>query len=103
MTVNQRLNNDIDDTAVAIKSLKTYVREAAHLSDLAREKLDRAEGCLQVIEQKGFFSKDEGLLQEIRKIALHIDRLRELRNTGEIGSFSLSVTRIADIAWLKLP
>jgi hypothetical protein len=102
-SVREQLRSDIDLSAAAITSLRRNAYELHKLEEKQRVNRDEMEADLRLLFSKGFFSEEPELLDELRKMEDRLQRLRELSNMSEYGSFSIQVHNTMQRAWENLP
>lgn len=97
------LEQQIDDAAQQMKNVKQAGEALLRCSQDIAAALDEACLSLRVLQSKSFFQNDRTMMAEFNKLETRIDRLRELRNMMELGSFSIQIDRAMQTAWEKLP
>lgn len=103
MSIREQLLADADDAAQQIKNMKQAGQSLYAISNDIVAALSEMELSLRAMQSKSFFINDPKLVQELEKLTARIERLRELRNMMELGSFSIQVDKAMQMAWEKLP
>ena len=102
-TIREQILTDCDDITMQIRNIKKAWHALFEASDAIRLALDEIELSLRVIRGKGFFNPDEKSLAIITNLEQRAERLRELRNIMELGSWSITIDRAMDDLYQKLP
>jgi limonene-1,2-epoxide hydrolase len=86
----------VERTAMAIRVIKGHSAILANESEQMANWLDNIDEAFRVLRETD--SSDA-----VRTLHERIDRLRELRNMMELGSFQIQANRAMDEAWQRLP
>lgn len=92
MSVEDRM----DEVADAIKGVKA---QADSLYSLSLQIMD----ALVAIQRKLWTIQRFDTSEDLVKVERRIERLHELKNMMELGSFKVQVNRAMDEAWRRLP
>lgn len=95
---SEKLRREIDSAAGAVRHAKAIgselaanaVAQIAHLHELTGK----------IAELRQLIGND---VPELAKLQRRVDRIYELQNMQELGSFQLEIDRVMEAAWRALP
>lgn len=89
-----------EKVALSLTNIKENAVRLAALSEDVRRCIEAVENSVRLISS---ISGDPEGAPDRDKIHNRCERLRELRNEMELGSFSIQVNQIIENAWRRLP
>lgn len=97
MSVNKNVKERIEAHAVNLQRLKPAANRMVEAADLFRDRMRDLEVELSVAHSGDIECK------ELERAVNRMERLEELRRMMEIGAFKLTIERVVDVAWKRLP
>jgi len=94
---------DYDDVTMQIRKIKKAGHALFECAEAIRAALEEIDVSLRVIRGKGVFNGDEKSLAIITNLEQRAERLREMRNMMEMGSWSITIDRAMDALYQTLP
>ena len=101
--IGEQLLADYADAHAQILKCKRAAHTLFNNSEALREDLGALEDGVRALQAKTFYQRDGRLLDELNKLERRIERLRELRNMMELGSWSITIDRVMQMIHEKLP
>lgn len=102
-TIQEQLQIEIDDTCEDIKRIKLAVSELVRLQSELNRPLAMAEASLRAIQGKSFIANNRRLVEGVESLDNQISRIRELKNTMDMGTLVVRADRVTDELWQSLP
>jgi K+-sensing histidine kinase KdpD len=102
-TVSERLAREIDTIAKSVPCARTMASELSEISHNLIVPLDTLEIELRTLLAQRLIQTNRPAREQVAKALERIERLRELRNMMELGSFEIQVNRAMQAAWEVLP
>lgn len=100
-SISDQLKQDIEDCAVQIQRCRAIADSLEANTDTLRRLLQELDERIVSMHQK--IPHDRTLTTELGKLRQRIQRLSELRNMQELGSFKIQIDRVMTEAWRALP
>jgi hypothetical protein len=101
--VSEQLAREIDIIAQSTRSARTMASELSSFSQHMVVPLDCLEADLRTLLGQRLISDNRAAREQIGKALERIERLRELRNMLELGSYEVQINRAMQAAWEVLP
>ena len=97
-TIHEKLRLEIEAAAASVQRSNAIAAELATNTlaqgDLLRELTDKVLALRRLVGHE---------VPELAKLQARIDRILELKNMQELGSFQIQINRVMQAAWEKLP
>jgi hypothetical protein len=103
ISIHDLLLRDIDDAVRQIKNCKEAGQALYQATVAIQAALSEMEMSLRILQAKSFFQSSPEAMDKLAKLQDRCERLRQLRNMMELGSWQISINRTMDELWQQLP